>query len=304
VQSTRLFGRLILLALVAALPRPTAAQSAESGTLQLPGAALPYVVEGQGTPCLVYGSSVYYPRTFSPRFNSTLRCVHLTERGFVPGATRRDGVPFGIDEAVHDIELARRQLGMERFVLVGHSIHGLVALAYAARYPQHVSHVVAIGAPPTIPLPADSANAYRARSLTPGRQAQHARNLRALDSLVAAHPRRQAIAMYVANAALYWADSTYDATPLWKGMVMNDTLTADLQGGSFTWDSARTPVSVPAFVAVGRHDYLVTPNLWSGARVPFRSVTVRVFERAGHTAQLEESSAFDEQLLAFLAGRG
>ncbi|MBK9976881.1 MAG: hypothetical protein IPP20_02955 [Gemmatimonadetes bacterium] len=85
---------------------------------------------------------------------------------------------------------------------------------------------------------------------------------------------------------------------------MNDTLTADLQGGSFTWDSARTPVSVPAFVAVGRHDYVVTPNLWSGARVPFRSVTVRVFERAGHTAQLEESSAFDEQLLAFLAGRG
>jgi proline iminopeptidase len=281
-----------------------AAGGAAQGLVAVEGASLPYVVTGAGRPCVVYGSGTYYRRTFSRAFDATLRCVHLDERGFVAGAGRPGGRPFGIGEAVADLEAARRQLGLDRFVLVGHSVHGLVALAYAARHPQHVTHVVAIGAPPELPPAADASRAYRSANFTTGRQAQHERNRARLDSLRAAHPGRPVVSTYVANGALYWADSTFDSTPLWRDVVFSDTTFADLQGDRFAWDPAAPAVDVPVFVALGRHDYVVPPTLWDPAtrpRVPFRRVTVASFDRAGHTAQLEDQAEFDRRLLAWLA---
>jgi len=277
------------------------AQAPTAGVIEVRGARLPYLIEGQGTPCLVYGSSLYYPRTFSERFKATFRCAHVTQRGFVPGATRRaEDVPFDIEEAVRDLEAARQQLGLERVVVIGHSIHGLVALAYAARHPQHVTHVVAIGAPPSMPPRSDSVRAYRDRMVTPGRQAQHRKNRAALDSLVLAHPGRRGVATYIANAALYWADSTFDATPLWADMGVNAALETDLYR-PFAWDSTAPPVAVPAFVAVGHHDYVVPPSVWDGMRLPFESLTVERFDAAGHTPQLEVSNAFDRTLMEWIA---
>ena len=272
----------------------------DRGTIQVPGASLPFITDGKGTPCVIYGSEVYYPRTFSSRFKAAMRCVHLPERGFIPDARRRDSVPFGIAEAVADIEAARRQLGLERFVLVGHSIHGLVVLAYAAAYPQHLTHVVAIGAPPGVPMVRDSVVAYRTRAFSAARQVQHAKNRLAIDSLRRAYPDRPLVSNYIANAALYWADSSFDSAPLWEGVHINAPLANDLQVTAFAWDTAAAPVSVPAFIALGRHDYVVPPNLWSGPRTPFRSLTVQTFTRAGHTPQLEEPEEFDRLLLRWL----
>lgn len=276
-------------------------QVPEKGVIRVPGAELPYAIEGAGRPCLVYGSPVYYPRSFSARLKAALRCVHVAERGFVPGASRSGDAPFGVLEAAADIEATRRALGMEDFVLVGHSVHGIVVLAYAALHPEHVSHVVAIGAPPALPIPRDSVSAYRARFFGATRQARHEANRRALDSLVSAHPGRAVVANYIANGALYWADPSFDSTPLWEGVEINAQLVQDLQGSPFSWEDPSREVAVPAFVALGRHDYVVPPNVWLGASTPFSSLTVSVFERAGHTPQLEDSEAFDEQVLSWLA---
>lgn len=282
---------------------PLRAQPQTSGTIAVPGARLPYVVVGRGLPCITYGSELYYPRTFSQAFAETVRCAHVAERGFVPGATRRDGVPFGVSEAVADIELARQQLGLERFVMVGHSIHGLVALAYAAKYPEHVTHVIAIGGLPSLPPNGDSVRAYRARQFSAGRQAQHTKNRLALDSLTRAHPGRRVVASYIANGAVYWADSTFDSTPLWNGVMINDTLVTDLQTTPFQWDLSGAPVTVPAFVALGVHDYAVPPSVWEGVRTPFASLTIRVFDRAGHTPQYENAAEFDREVMRFLRVR-
>ena len=292
----------IVLTCVATIATGTSlgAQSQERGTIAVPGARLPYVVVGRGLPCIIYGSEIYYPRVFSQVFADALRCAHVAERGFVPGATRRDGVPFGVSEAVADIELARQQLGLERFVMVGHSIHGLVALAYAAKYPEHVTHVVAIGGVPSVPINSDSVRAYRTRQFSPGRQAQHDKNRLALDSLTRAHPGRRVVASYIANGALYWADSTFDSTPLWNGVAINDTLVTDLQTTPFQWDLSGAPVRVPAFVALGVHDYVAAPTLWEGVRTPFTSLKIRVFDRAGHTPQYENAADFDREVLRFL----
>ena len=40
---------------------------------------------------------------------------------------------------------------------------------------------------------------------------------------------------------------------------------------------------------------------WDPYRSRFKDLTVRVFERSGHTPQLEESALFDAELLQWLA---
>lgn len=295
----RFFGSVTVAAtILAVLPAQATGQDEppSTGTISLPGAELPYLVEGEGRPCIVYGSAIYYPRTFSQRFKSHLRCVHVTERGFVAEARRPDGNPFTIAEAVADIEAAREQLGLEDFVLVGHSIHGLIVLAYASEHPNHVSHVVSLGAPPVWPMSSDSIAAYRNRMFGEERHAKHRANRLAVDSLVLAHPDRGIVAQYIANGALYWKDPDFDSTPLWTGVDINPALIDDLFSSTVTWE-ARPDVAVPVFVGLGAYDFVVPPNLWRGARTPFQDLTVKVFEGAGHTPQLEDSVAFDSQLV-------
>jgi len=61
---------------------------------------------------------------------------------------------------------------------------------------------------------------------------------------------------------------------------------------------------IPVFLALGRCDYLVAPYAtWDAYRGSFRDLTVRVFEKSGHTPQLEESALFGAELLQWLQSR-
>lgn len=283
------------------MPRSTG-MTAE-GTVVVDGAMLPYRIVGRGRPCIVYGSTVVYGKTYSDRLASELRCVHLDGRGFVPGAQRRGDVPNGVSEALEDIEAVRAHLGLDHIVVMGNSAMGLVALAYAARYPEHTAFAVSVAGPPSIPFSSDSAQAYREREMSPGRRAQHEVNRSRLDSMSVAHAGRGFVAGYLANGALYWADSAYDATAVFDGLMVNDTLFYDLQRTPFSWDPDHEPVTVPAFVALGRHDYVVPPNVWQGIATPFTDLTVHVFEGAGHWPHMEVPDAFDAALLDWIRSR-
>ena len=53
---------------------------------------------------------------------------------------------ISFDAWVHDLETVVDAAGLEQFALMGHSQGGAVAIAYAARHPERVSHLVLCGA--------------------------------------------------------------------------------------------------------------------------------------------------------------
>ena len=58
------------------------------------------------------------------------------------------------------------------------------------------------------------------------------------------------------------------------------------------------------FLALGRYDFLVAPpSAWDAIRSQFRDLTVRVFERSGHTPQYEEAALFDAELVRWMKAR-
>jgi proline iminopeptidase len=58
---------------------------------------------------------------------------------------------------------------------------------------------------------------------------------------------------------------------------------------------------VPVFLALGRYDNIVAPHFtWDPVRPKFHDLTVRIFEKSGHTPQLEQPDIFDEELLKWI----
>jgi pimeloyl-ACP methyl ester carboxylesterase len=68
--------------------------------------------------------------------------IMLNPRGTGGSARPRERRAYAIDDYVADVEELRQHLGLERFLLLGHSHGGVVAQAYAARFPGRVRGLV------------------------------------------------------------------------------------------------------------------------------------------------------------------
>ena len=70
------------------------------------------------------------------------RFIRYDMRGM--GLSDRDVEDFSLDAQVADIEALRGHLGLERFALLGVVFSTPVCLAYAARYPERLTHLIVI----------------------------------------------------------------------------------------------------------------------------------------------------------------
>lgn len=293
----------------------------QSGSIERQGVRLRYCTQGSGTPVLVIGSSVYYPRTFSARLREHCRISFADMRHFAEatesaqnqnqdqgqalaerGDYRDERLSEYLNEYLNDIEALRCALGLERFVLLGHSHHGNLALEYACRFPDRVTGLVLVGSPPcNVADTLAASEEYWRQQASAERQAL-------LDARRAALPAdANFIGHYVADAPLYWHDPAYDAGWLWQGVPINlpalNTFKQFFVDYDFAGVAAR--IRAPVLVINGDDDYIVPPLLWDTCPTPFSALTRHCLERSGHTPQLEEPDAFDRHLLNWLgAGHG
>jgi len=103
--------------------------------------------EGQGTPLVLLhggpGATHHYFHPFFSRASGFARVVYYDQRGcglsdFEPGKG------YCLDQAVDDLDALRRAIGVEQWVVLGHSYGGLLAQCYAVKYPQNVKGLVLV----------------------------------------------------------------------------------------------------------------------------------------------------------------
>jgi pimeloyl-ACP methyl ester carboxylesterase/DNA-binding CsgD family transcriptional regulator len=88
------------------------------------------------------------------------RLVRFDSRGC--GLSDRDVDDLSLDALVADMEAVADAAGLERFALLGPSQGGAISVAYAARHPERVSHLVLVGAFARGPLRTDASPSRRA----------------------------------------------------------------------------------------------------------------------------------------------
>jgi len=116
------------------------------------GARIAYATSGEGYPLVKAGhwlthlehdwhSPVWRP--FLDRLSSQFRLVRYDQRG--NGLSEWGVSDFSLDRFVEDLEAVVDASGLDRFALYGSSQGAPIGLAYAARHPERVSHLILHG---------------------------------------------------------------------------------------------------------------------------------------------------------------
>ncbi len=236
-----------------------------------------------------------------------MRLVFVDHRGFAPAPGVVAATDFDLDKIIEDVERARQTLGLGQIAVIGHSGHALMALEYAKKYPKNVSHVVMIGISPDLGVASwVAAQRHWQESVDPQRKAAWNANLKLLPDteLEKLSPRDRFVQSYVREGPRAWFDFRFDAMPLWAGVDVNVPMFDHVWGKVFREIDITQGLSTldhPVLLALGRYDFIVAPPAsWDPIRPKFRNLTVRVFERSGHTPPFEEPELFDAELIKWM----
>jgi proline iminopeptidase len=262
-------------------------------TVVVGGAELYFVVRGTGPVCLVLcnlGTAVM-ERQILPPLENHLTLVYVDLRG--SGRSTGDVKSLTFDVLADDLEAVRRQLGVERVAVLGWSILGVLAIEYARRRPDSVSHAIAVGTPPKGSLPwlVAESSAFFEKQAPAERKEIYRANLAALPP---GTPATQAV---FAQAPLRFFDPRTDMVPLLAGALFQPAFFEHLLGPlTHEWDVTVDPDSlrVPLLVALGRHDYVTPHVMWEPVAPVLPTATVAIFERSGHQPFYEEPERFAE----------
>jgi len=278
-----------------------------SGTVAVDEFNLRYRIEGEGKPALVIGDTKYCPQTYSNTLRKHLKLVFLESRVFAPSPGKLDTSSYSLEKILQDMEVARQQLNLGKIIVIGHSGNSYMALEYAKKYPENVSHVIMIGIAPKLG-PAYTPLIERAweESVDPVRKKIMQENLLNLpdEKIAQLKGDQRFIQWYIRNGPHIWYDPHFDSAPLWEGVAINMDIFNYIWGSVFQdIDISKNldKLSAPVFLALGRYDNIVAPAYtWDPVRPKFHDLTVRLFEKSGHTPQLEQPDIFDEELLKWL----
>jgi proline iminopeptidase len=265
------------------------------------GAELNCAIRGRGPACLVLSSigTCPYQRQIPAALDDHLTLIFVDLRG--SGESTGDPVSLTFDLLAADLEAVRQALGHPRVAVLGHSILGVLALEVGRRRPDTISHVVAVGAPPTGDLAAITARAtsFFQEDASPERKEILRENLAHLPP---GTPPSQAI---FAQTPLRFCDPRFDARPLFEGAILRPAMLAHLMGPlTRGWQIPTGPAAspVPTLLAHGRHDYVVPSVLWHPLLPQLPPTTTwHLFERSGHQPFVEEPQAFIATLTTWLA---
>ncbi|MBN1618456.1 alpha/beta hydrolase [Candidatus Dojkabacteria bacterium] len=274
-----------------------------SGIINVNGVELSYVTEGTGQPCLFYAIPQYSQKSFSNNFKSQFQCTFVDSKFNNITAVADTLSPFTIDAAVEEIEAIRKALNMPKFILIGHSILGIIVLDYAKQYPQNISHVIAIGTMPEISKDQNKLAAdYWNNDASAERKEIYSNNLKIIkkDSLAKLSPSNRFIASIIRQAPRRWYDSTYNESHLLVGQNYNMPILNQLSAQDFFLFSDSVKIKPPVFLAMGKYDFACPYPAWEKYLGMFDDITFQLFNYSGHNPHTEEAAKFDSLVIDWI----
>lgn len=139
MTDARTLGALLLLLLGV----PPAAHAQEHGFAPAGDVRIHYTLRGQGPPLLILNGGPGLPSTHFGPLADALSAHHRTilfdQRGTGRSTLPRlDGTTITAEAMVADVEAVREHLGIDTWIVMGHSWGGMYAMLYAARHPERV----------------------------------------------------------------------------------------------------------------------------------------------------------------------
>ena len=236
-----------------------------------------------------------------------LELVLLDPRGTGGSDRPADPRAYAIDDYAEDVEELREHLGLERIDLFGHSHGGVVAMAYAAKYPHRIGRLVLAS---TLARFAPEQEAAMHESMS-----QHA-NEPWYEDASAALAAEQAGdfssdeelgELAIREFPFYFAD--YGE----KERAYLDTLRGEVPNAdtlllfnkeifeSFDMRPGLAEIKAPTLVVTGELDFITGPVCAAEIAAEIADVRTEILPGTGHFIFVESPEAFRQAVLGFLA---
>ncbi|PSB26369.1 alpha/beta fold hydrolase [Stenomitos frigidus] len=234
--------------------------------------------------------------TLSP-LSKKMQLVYFDHRG--QGRSARGAKEtYTLDNNVEDMEALRQHLGLDQIVVIGASYGGMVALTYASRYAQNVSHLIAIV---TVP---DYRFLERAKSILAerGTDEQKAVAQRLWDGNF--ENEAQLREYFTVMRSLYSITYDPDAPPkAWDRSILSpDAINVAFGGFLRTYDvrSELPKITAPTLVIGARHDWICPPEFSEEIAKAIPNADLRIFEHSGHSIRADEPEALLDAIAGFI----
>jgi proline iminopeptidase len=272
-------------------------------TATLNGVELFFDVVGDGLPFVMLHGGLgfdhtYLKSTFGP-LEDVLRMIYVDQRN--NGRSERGPIDaVTIPQLADDVEALRAHLGLDRIGVLGHSYGGFVALEYATRFPERVSHLVAVDTSPGAFEPTAEELAERADPswITPEIE-------KAMSLFAAGMPatRDEFEAVLEDFVPIYLKKlAPRDLADLLAAGTIDPAMAAHsmqvLQGWSV--NDKLGQITAPTLVVCGRYDLLTTPECSKRLSKSIPDAELVFLETSGHFPWLEEPDTFFAALESWL----
>jgi pimeloyl-ACP methyl ester carboxylesterase len=209
------------------------------------------------------------------------------------------------DNLTADAEALRTRLGIERWAVLGHSFGGMVALEYALRYPDSLSHLVLLDTGGEGRWAQESGPEILARRGYSPATAQLAR--RFFSGRIAPNEMLPAL-MRLGSAYYHHASPLLLARQLLlEGRHAKIRPEALIFAGrellpGWTVMDRLGDIATPTLVLAGRDDFLFPPEHQAALAAGIPHARLRIIERAGHNPHEERPTEVMAAVRAFIAG--
>ncbi|MGE5175549.1 MAG: alpha/beta fold hydrolase [Hyphomicrobiales bacterium] len=292
------------LLLIALAPSARAA-TAEKGTVFRAGPVSLYVeVRGSapGTPLVVVNGGPGFDHDYVHCSDAwdvlarKRRVVFYDQRGNGRSGPLPDSATCTLADQIADLDSVRAHLGLEKMDLLGHSWGGYLVMAYAARHPERIAHLIIVDS--AAPKWSDTAFLFKDVYPEAVERQEAVAFAEALGDTVALHAD-----LHEYLGLLFYSTGNRDrflahAADYHYDRRVNETLNADL--AKYDLNPELRKFRFPTLVLTGRFDMNVAPRIAWEIHKAIPGSEFTVFEKSGHLPYFEEPDAFVKRLESFL----
>lgn len=249
---------------------------------------------------LIHGGPGVDHTSYKPTFSalsSKMQLVYFDHRGQGRSA-RGPKETYTLDNNVEDMEALRQHLGLEKIVVLGTSYGGMVALSYAARYPQNISHLIAIV------TAASSRFMQRGKEILAQRGTEQQQAIASRLWEGSFENEQQLREYFQVMGSMY--SLNYDpklSSKAWEKLILSvDAINVAFRGFLNTYNilDQLDKITAPTLVIGARHDWICAPEFSEEIAQAIPNADLRIFENSGHLIRADEPQALLDAIAGFL----
>ena len=284
-----LFASLLLSVMaITAMAQADAKSAVADKTATVYGAKIHYLEAGTGPAVILLhglgGDATNWASTIAP-LAAKFHVLALDQIGF--GHSDKPMLNYRVATLVDFLDGFMKQAGVERASLVGNSLGGFTAVAFALAHPEKVERLVLV----------DAAGFAVPKDMDP----------RTLDAL---NPSTRAQAKTILTMIFYNQAYTTDAAAdlmLARRVAANDGYTVQrfidsIVRGEDALDGKLGVIKQPTLILWGREDKLTPLALGERFKKEIAGSELLVLDQCGHVPQLEKAAEFNAAVIKFLSG--